>query len=553
MEPGAKALSEVLQNTSKVYLGYMPEVATLDSSIDVLPEIRSANRAGHVLQLADVDNVNRRFVSWLETTSGAIVPNLGMMVANDYLRDEAHDMHRPEALSLQVEAKIYPSVKTRNWGEYVSDLEDAPSHLMPDVRNADYRVISIVDLLDNKVPAGSFRGKLVVLGTHSKVLLRPEMTSNSVGLADSPNWVSTAERFAHQLDSLFAVARGERTPFRAFSGTQSIGFLLVLAVLLSGLFTWIRAVLYSVPCLILVLAVQTALSFTAFRFGFWLPLVPMLAISIGIFLWHLMLSVGQNIRLRERLGVLQSVLDTMPDPIFVANRQHVIRSANAAFYRLALSAPKLPEPLPTLMQQRRKSATEVDIDFPLGRASTSTRSISSGDILYRVVSFRRHFGARLPEAFVPRCLALLQRGSKVNATLLFVQLQDAQAMREADGAEFFELIVADVERRIDAAFADAYFLLRISEDAWLIGSATVLTREHALGALQSAFAWPFSAMDRAVEVELLYATQEFNSDTDATTVLATLRERAVPLSIPRSGVDAKLWQQVLNVVEQGGG
>jgi hypothetical protein len=231
----------------------------------------------------------------------------------------------------------------------------------------------------------------------------------------------------------------------------------------------------------------------------------------------------------------------------------VIRSANAAFYRLALSAPKLQEPLPSLMHQRRKNATEVEIDFPLGRASASTRSISSGDTLYRVISFRRHFGARLPDAFVQRCLALLQQRNNVSSTLLFVQLQDAPAMREADGAEFFELIVADVERRLDAAFADAYFLLRISLDAWLLGSNSVLTDEYQVRALQTAFAWPFSAMDRAIEVELNYASSAFNSDSDATNIVTLMRARAAPMSIPRSGVDAKLWQQVLHVAGQNGG
>lgn len=501
---GAQALDALIRQHPRWFIGHSPAGAA-QPEIPALPAFAESGRAGHLTQVADLDNATRRILLSLRGPDGRLTPHLGLLGVNAYL-GEREPQRAPLTLdadgALLLGDSRYPAHQPGLLGEYLSGLDDSAlwSHLIPDVRRADYSTFSLSQLLDGEVDPADLRGRLLVVGTNSAVRLRPVMAATSLRWLDSPQWHSSLVFTAHQIDSLLALARQQAVPFSAPS-EAAIWLLLglYLALVLGVLLRSRRA--YGWASLAVALAVITvALALLGHAHGWWLPWVPALALCLGAFVWRTLVGLQDSAIERERAGLLQRVIDSLPDPMCVIDGMGEVRLANRAFGRLSLS-----DQLGRLQLSNPPDADAVVLHLPFGDAELHVDTLGP-DRLLRVLAFRR-----LDQVVddVPRIEAAVQHLLSEGGESAALQLALVERVNDGEPAEpeaIAELAARELTQRLTASFSGASLLCRISPTIWLLllrldDDATAELQEG----MRNVTAWPLSLQGQPVPVSLRWA------------------------------------------------
>jgi CHASE2 domain-containing sensor protein len=512
MGSGAEELNTMIRSQPRWFIGVSPAGAA-QPEIPALPAFMEAGRVGHLTQVADRDNATRRILLSLRSPDGTRTPHRGLLGVNAYLqaREPQREPLRLDADStLLLENVRYPAHPSGRFGEYLSGLDDSAlwSHLLQDVRRADYRSYSLSQLLDGQVDDDALRDRLLVVGTDSMLRLRPVMSATSFRWFDAPQWLSTLVLTAHQIDSLLALARGQARPFVAL-GEPATWVLLgtYLAALLWLLMRGQRVSAWTALAAAAA-ALTLGLALFAHALGVWLPWVPALLLCLGAFVWRTLLGLEQSSRERERAGLLQRVIDSLPDPMCVIDAGGTIKVGNRAFGRLALT-----DQLGRLQLSNAVDADALVLHLPFGDAELHVDALG-GDRLLRVLAFRRQdqvvqdFG-RI-EVAVEHALA--DTGSASPLQLALIEVVDHAALVEHDSDSFAELAARELTQRIAASFVEARLLCRITPAIWLLlWAADEKAAADLQDGLANAVAWPLNLQGRALSVELRSVTRSLPS------------------------------------------
>jgi diguanylate cyclase (GGDEF)-like protein/PAS domain S-box-containing protein len=196
------------------------------------------------------------------------------------------------------------------------------------------------DILENRIPPESIKDRIIVIGSMAPSVKDFEFTSYSDGVFKASTPIYGVELQAQLTSQIISAVLDDRSLIKVLP--EPLEWLWILGG------SWVGAALSwklqsprrSVGLIILITIGITGITYLAFLQGWWIPVIPAnlaLVGSAGVIIAHFAHLQGE---LKRSTEFLQSVINTIPDPIFVKNKDHqkiVLNQAYAKFVGYPLS------------------------------------------------------------------------------------------------------------------------------------------------------------------------------------------------------------------------
>ncbi|MEG3861617.1 CHASE2 domain-containing protein [Microcoleus sp. herbarium12] len=185
-----------------------------------------------------------------------------------------------------------------------------------------FRSASMSDVLSGKVPADFVRSRAVLIGSTAPSLKDFHQNAYSSGLFASPQQIPGVEIQAHFLSQILSSALDGRGSIKVWPEVAEWLWILLWSWVGASVSWKLRSLRRSAWCLSTICIGLSASLYLACAAGWWVPLVPPLLSLLG----SGAAVVGYLAHLQEELKrskeFLQWLIDTIPDPIFVKDRNH---------------------------------------------------------------------------------------------------------------------------------------------------------------------------------------------------------------------------------------
>lgn len=243
----------------------------------------------------------------------------------------------------------------RNFGGYW-DLYGIEQVFLPQARQ---RVVAPQWSLDEVIaaPPGSLEGKVLIFCAQTAGARAQHTWTSPI-----PQRVSVCEALAQGVNSLLAVAAGERRFVRPLPEWAEHTLLGALSFVVLALVLWLRRWPRIMAVVGLLIVGWLLAGYLAFLQGWWLPVVPVLVSLVLAPVVRLLWATLAARQLGARLATLLDLVDSFADPLVVVDRRQTVRLANRAFYSLFGTLPKQikDRPLSGLLELDPVSTLERD-------------------------------------------------------------------------------------------------------------------------------------------------------------------------------------------------
>ncbi|HEY9853034.1 MAG TPA: CHASE2 domain-containing protein [Leptolyngbyaceae cyanobacterium] len=203
-----------------------------------------------------------------------------------------------------------------------------------------FPTVSIADVLANQVPAELVRDRIVLIGSTAVSLNDFFYTPFSGDLIESAQPIPGVELQANFLLQILNAAETGRGLIKVWPDSLEWLWIYICSCLGAILIWRSRSATKSISIILLAGAVLTTSSYILFLADWWIPLIPPLlslfasAIAITSYIAHL------KEELKRSKEFLQNVINAIPDPVFVKDKQHrwiVLNDAYCQFLGYPLS------------------------------------------------------------------------------------------------------------------------------------------------------------------------------------------------------------------------
>ncbi len=197
-----------------------------------------------------------------------------------------------------------------------------------------FRTASMSDVLSGKVPADFVRSRAVLIGSTATSLKDFQQNAYSSGVFTPPQQIPGVELQAHFLSQILSAALDGRGGINVWPEAAELLWILLWSWAGASVSWKLRSLGRSAWFLSSICLGLSASLYLAFLAGWWLPLIPAILSLLG----SGVAVVGYLAHLQEELKrskeFLQSLIDTIPDPIFVKDINHRWVVLNQAYCRL---------------------------------------------------------------------------------------------------------------------------------------------------------------------------------------------------------------------------
>ncbi|WP_017717084.1 CHASE2 domain-containing protein [Kamptonema formosum] len=329
VEPGAAELKKTL--------AAMPNVVAIekipsqdDTGIPPLPALSPTNKVGFSNLISDSDGKIRRSVLYWHV-DGKAHKSLALQLALMYLEPQGiplkYDTGNSHLWRLgRGEFRIFE----RNDGAYVRE-DDGGYQVLVNYRGpaGSFRTVSLSDVLSNRVPESVFRDRVVLIGSTAESLKDLFYTPYS-----APARTYGVEVHAHFVSQLLSAALDGRTFINVWPDPVE-GLWVFLWSWTGAALSWrVRSTKWLALSMALAGVTLTGTCTLLFAAGWWVPFVPPVlalfgsAVAVTGYFAHL------EQELKKSKEFLSTVINTIPDPIFVKNQQRRWIVLNQAFCQL---------------------------------------------------------------------------------------------------------------------------------------------------------------------------------------------------------------------------
>lgn len=286
------------------------------------PPCLDSNQVSFNNVVVDRDGIVRRSVLYWHIDE-TLHKSFALQLALKYLKAEGISP-KPAKINpdyLQLGQAIFPPLQP-NDGAYVQ-VDNSGYQIVANFRTgANFRTVSLADVLADRVPAHWMRDRIVLIGSTAPSLQDFFYTSYSSSLLGDAQPVPGVELHAQFVSQILSSALEGRPVIHAWSEPGEWLWILGWSVLgASAIWHW-RSPRRAFPYLLLASMTLGGGVYIAFLAGWWLPLVPPLlalgssAIVVTSYIAH------QEEELKRSKEFLQSVINTIPDPVFVKDKNH---------------------------------------------------------------------------------------------------------------------------------------------------------------------------------------------------------------------------------------
>ncbi len=306
-----------------------------NASVAAPPVLADRDQVGFNNLVFDVDGkVRRSLLYW--TTDGKSHQSFALTIALTYL---ATANITPQAAAsdhryLQLGKATFHRFESDD-GAYVH-ADDGGYQILANLQgpSGTFPTVSMADVLAGRVHPERLRDRIVLVGSTAVSLKDFFQTAYSSGrFASSPQPTAGVELQANFISQIINAAFHDNTAFylwaKPWDWLWIFGWSWIGAAL-----SWRLRPLHKAAFTILLAAIGlSGICYLAFLFGWWLPLVTPLAALAGSALVIIAHIAYLEEELKRSKEFLSKIINTIPDPIFVKNRQHRWIVLNRAYSR----------------------------------------------------------------------------------------------------------------------------------------------------------------------------------------------------------------------------
>ena len=293
------------------------------------------DRVGFNNVVIDADGKVRRMLLYAWPSDGKTRQSFALKLALLYLESEGISP-QPASVNpkyLQLGKGVFRPFQ-QNDGAYVRS-DSRGYQILASLRGpiGSFRTVSISEVLSDKVPADFVRSRVVLIGSTATSLKDFHQNAYSYDLFTSPQQISGVELQAHFLSQILSAALDGRGGINVWSDSAQTAWILLWSWVGASVSWKLRSLSRSAWCLWTISIFLNATLYLAFLAGWWLSLIPPMLSLLG----SGVAVVGYLAHLQEELKrskeFLQSLIDTIPDPIFVKDKNHRLVVVNQAYCR----------------------------------------------------------------------------------------------------------------------------------------------------------------------------------------------------------------------------
>lgn len=297
------------------------------------PLLNKFDRVGFNNVVIDADSKVRRMLLYAWPGDGKTHQSFALKLALLYLHSEGISP-QPASVNpkyLQLGKGVFQPFQ-QNDGAYVRS-DSRGYQILASLRGpvGSFHAVSMSDLLSDKVPADFVRSRVVLIGSTATSLKDFYQNAYSHSLFSSPQQISGVELQAHFLSQILSASIDGRGGIHVWSDSGEWLWILLWSWVGASVSWKLRSLSRSAWCLLTISTFVTITVYLAFLADWWLPLIP----PILSLLVSGVTVVGYLAHLQEELKrsqeFLQSLMDTIPDPIFVKDKNHRLVVLNQAY------------------------------------------------------------------------------------------------------------------------------------------------------------------------------------------------------------------------------
>ncbi|MDP8963649.1 MAG: CHASE2 domain-containing protein [Cyanobacteriota bacterium] len=298
------------------------------------PALSQRNQVGFNNIVIDTDGKLRRSLLYWHT-DGKVHQSLALKLALIYLKAEKITPKRATSNPnyLQLDRTIFRPFQ-RNDGGYVGEDTNGYQVLVNFRRPGSFRTVSMADVLANRVNSSWIRDRIVLIGSTAPSLQDFFYTPYSNNLVRAAKPLSGVELHANFVSQILSSTLDGRPLINVWPELVEWLWIFGWSAFGAGIIWRMRSPRCASLGLLLVNAALIASCSLAFLAGWWLPLVPPLLGLLGsaaVITSHLAHLKEELKRSKE---FLQTVINTIPDPVFVKNKEHRWIILNQAYCQL---------------------------------------------------------------------------------------------------------------------------------------------------------------------------------------------------------------------------
>ncbi|BCL37642.1 CHASE2 domain-containing protein [Nostoc sp. MS1] len=202
-----------------------------------------------------------------------------------------------------------------------------------DVDFCGFRKVSMVDVLDNKVPKNWIQDRIVLIGFTAPSTQDFVFIPYSSDLMKEAKPVPGIEVQAYFVSQLISAALDERPLLQVWSKFWESLWIFSWSYL-GAVTTWrIRRAASIILAIFVGCGLIFLVAYFAFLLGWWIPLIPSSISFVCSAIWIINYLAHMQDELKRSKEFLQQVINTIPDPIFVKNEKHQWIILNDAYCR----------------------------------------------------------------------------------------------------------------------------------------------------------------------------------------------------------------------------
>lgn len=296
------------------------------------PVLSKQKQVGFNNVVIDTDGKLRRSLLYWHT-NGEARQSLALKLALIYLKAEKIIPKKAKSNPdyLQLSESVFSRFKS-NDGGYVRADDKGYQILVNFRRPGSFRTVSLTDVLANQVNPEWIRDRVVIIGSTAPSLqdFFYNPYSNHL-LSSSATAISGVELNANFVSQIISSTLDKRPLINTLPDFLEWLWIWIWSVLVATVIWRLPSLRHTFLGLLLIGIALFIICYFTFYAGLWLPFVSTFLASIGA----ATVIISYRARLKEELKrsqeFLQTVINTIPDPIFVKNQEHRCIILNPAY------------------------------------------------------------------------------------------------------------------------------------------------------------------------------------------------------------------------------
>ncbi len=300
------------------------------------PVLAELGQVGFNNVIFDPDRrVRRSFLYWKKQSDSNLYKSFSLKLALTYLKANGIEEQAAAENShyLRLDRAVFPQFRSDD-GVYIQ-ADDGAYQTLVNFRGPSrrFRIVSVADVLDGRVSAEGLRDRIILIGSTATSLKDLIATPYSGSWTKAPELMAGVELQANFISQIISTTLDGRTLLKVWVEPGEWLWIWVWSFVGTHLSWWLRSPRRSVLAIGALGVGLTIGCYLAFLQGWIVPVVPPLValwLSAIVIISYIAHSEEELQRSKE---FLHRIINTIPDPIFVKDKNHRWIVLNEAYSR----------------------------------------------------------------------------------------------------------------------------------------------------------------------------------------------------------------------------